>query len=389
MAEGSIVSKRRSLSGRLSLLKKEGLSKVANQTSSTKRFDATTVEPLPGWDIISPLVWRRTVKMDNPLKSLYNNPVLFPERVSAEELIFYDTETTGLSTGAGTIPFLIGLGKITDKSFYIIQYFLVDYPGETELLLALKKDFPENHFYISYNGKSYDSHLINSRYLMNRIECRRGLEIDLLYISRRLWKRKLDNCRLSTIEEEILNVIREGDIPGSEIPDVWFDFLKTGGKKQLELVFSHNLQDIYSLALLLEEINYITEEYPTDKNYDSYNLGKLFLQNGNDKEIKKGIKVLEREYLKGSYESGQYLSLYYKRSGNWEKALSIWEEMNVKGVNLFSVLEIAKYFEHKKKEPLKALVVLNRLLKSPYSPSGEIGEKLLYRKKRLLRKINN
>jgi uncharacterized protein YprB with RNaseH-like and TPR domain len=379
VAQGFTVSRKSSLSSRLSRLKKDGL------THSVQKIKTNLQKiELTGWEQIDTSVWRRSVFKDNILPRTFQDSLLLQKGTTAEELIFYDTETTGLSTGAGTIPFLIGFGRVKEEKFEIIQYFLADYPGETFMLESLKKEFPENSYYVSYNGKSYDSHLINSRYLLNGIDYKRGEEIDLLYLSRRLWKNKLENCKLGTIEEKILKIKRGPDIPGSEIPDVWFDFLKTGHLEKLKLVFSHNLQDIYTLSTLLVKINEITETLPENENYDIFNLGKLFLL----RDLEKGIQLLNREITAGNREAAQFLSILYKRQENWDSAIAIWKNLNKNGFNLFATVELAKYYEHKIKAPGKALRIIDKLLKSPFSPSGEAEDKLQYRRKRLLRKLN-
>lgn len=377
------MNKRGNLSSRLSRLKKESLSSPVKGVTVQKITDLESPDfCLPGWELISPFVWRRIIKKKNPLRDLFHNSLLLPEGTKSEELIFYDTETTGLSTGAGTIPFLIGLGRIRENKFEIIQYFLADYPGEPALLRALKIDFPEDSFYVSYNGKSYDSHLINTRFLINRIVYNKGREVDLLYMSRSLWKNKLENCKLGTIEENILDIDRGPDIPGSEIPDVWFDFLKSSIPDRLKLVFSHNLQDIYSLALLLEKIESITEEVPPDEHYDALNLAKKLLPF----QREKGIELLIREYRKGNRAASQFLSLHYKREGDWSRAIELWKKLNHNGLNLFATVELAKYYEHRNKDPERALRLVNTLLKSPFAPQGVVRDKMLYRQGRLLRK---
>lgn len=378
------MSRRSSLSSRLDRLKKDGLTSPVENEKYKNKPDKKENDPiLPGWEKIDTFVWRRSVLKENILSEFFFDSLLLPAGVKAVDLIFYDTETTGLSTGAGTIPFLIGLGRVRGKDFEIIQYFLADYPGEPLMLELLKKDFPEESFYVSYNGKSYDSHLINTRFLINQIDYKTGRQIDLLYLSRRLWKNKLENCRLGTIEEQVLNIRRGPDIPGSEIPDVWFDFLKTGNLDKLKLVFSHNVQDIYSLSLLLEKINDISANLPVDEKYDAYNLGKVFLLLKN----KKGIDLLFREYESGHRDAGKFLSLYYKRQGDWENALSIWRKMNKKRINFFATVELAKYYEHKERIPEKALHIVEKLLKSPFCPGEEKKSELNYRKDRLSRKI--
>lgn len=381
------MSKRSSLSGRLSRLKRER--PASGLQGKPKEYKRETqkenkVFNLPGWDRIAPDVWRRSILKENILKGQYRNSLLIPDGTDSENLIFYDTETTGLSTGAGTIPFLIGLGRVSGSEFEIIQYFLADYPGEPYLLKALKEDFSDKQYFISYNGKSYDSHLIKTRFLLNGIGYKQGIEVDLLYLSRRLWKTSLENCRLGTIEKDILGINRGPDIPGSEIPDVWFDFLKTGNTNKLELVFSHNVQDIYSLASLLETINFICNEIPDKFNYDRFSLAKTLLFYGRTE----GIELLNSEFLAGHRQAGQFLSLYYKREKQWERAVGIWKAMNKNGHNSFASVELAKYYEHRIKDPREALRIINRLLKSPLITEGELKDNLIHRKERLKGKIS-
>lgn len=378
------MSKRGSLSGRLSRLKKEGLSPpVRKENKSEEKKDGFGLASLTGWEEIHRHVWRRTVLRDNPLKEIYGNSLIMPPDQNSSEFLFYDTETTGLSTGAGTIPFLIGLGRIRGDQFEIVQYFLADYPGEPDLLNSLKNDFPDDSLYISYNGKSYDSHLINTRFLMNGIKAGHREEVDLLYMSRRLWKSLLENCRLGTIEEHILTVQRGPDIPGAEIPDVWFDFLKNGRTDRLELVFSHNLQDIYSLALLLHIIEKITDGEADHINFDRFALARMLLFHNRPG----AEELMIDEFEAGNRAAGQFLSLYYKRQGLWEQAIELWEKLNRTGCHFFSVEELAKCYEHKTKNYEKALTVVDKMLKGPIAPTGDVKEKLLYRRNRLIEKL--
>ncbi|MBN2658124.1 MAG: hypothetical protein EH225_13220 [Calditrichaeota bacterium] len=377
------MKRREALGGRLARLKKEGLNPPLNEKETKNRQEAFGLSRLEGWTEINPCLWRRSVRYDNPLDESYSRSLVLPADQLVKELIFYDTETTGLSTGAGTIPFLIGIGMIHKEYFDVIQLFLSDYPGEIHLLKELNNIFQEEAVYVSYNGKTYDSHLINTRFLMNGLKVNHRFEVDLLYPSRRLWKKILTDCRLGSIEKDILGINRGPDIPGAEIPDVWFDFLKNGKTEKLERVFSHNLQDIYSLAILLHTIELITDGIVTHIPYDRFALGKLLLFHKRDE----GIELLERELKRGNRKAGEFLSLYWKRMGEWEKAVDLWKEMNKRGFHYFSVEELAKYYEHHLKDYGEALKLIDKILKGPVPPSPEIKDKLLHRKKRLIGRL--
>ncbi|MBB6478679.1 ribonuclease H-like domain-containing protein [Spirochaeta isovalerica] len=377
------MSRRDALAGRLARLKKDGLSPPVKKTHGKVINQPFKLSHLDGWSEISPYVWKKTVSYENPLNEVYPQSLLLPQETRSDNLIFYDTETTGLSTGAGTIPFLIGIGCVNDRRFEITQLFLADYPGEIHLLEELNRLFREDAVFVSYNGKTYDSHLINTRFLMNGLRVKKRQEVDLLYTSRRLWKNILDNCRLGTIEKEIMSITRGPDIPGAEIPDVWFDFLKTGDTEKLERVFSHNLQDIYSLSLLLHQIEEIIEGKASHLSYDRFSLGRTLLFHNRHE----GINLLQQELDRGNRKAGEFLSLYWKRHGEWDKSVAIWQRMNHRGYHYFSVEELAKFYEHKAKDYREALKYIDKILKGPVPPAQEIREKLIHRKKRLLLKL--
>ncbi len=165
---------------------------------------------------------------------------------------FLDTETTGLAGGSGTYAFLIGVGQITQNGFLVRQYFMREYAEERSLLQALEEQLREFDVLITYNGRSYDQPLLETRYRMNRHKppfAHLG-HLDLLHGARRLWKLRLESCRLMQLEQEILGVQREGDLPGELIPYVYFEYLRSKEALRLAPVFHHNAMDILTLACL-------------------------------------------------------------------------------------------------------------------------------------------
>ena len=158
-------------------------------------------------------------------------------------------ETTGLSGGAGNTAFLIGVGYQSEDVFTVIQIFLADYPGEAAMLERYEKIIEEDRPQISYNGRSFDSQVLKTRFLLNRMPPPFRPQVDLLYPARRLWGTLLPNVALGTLEKEVLGVFREDDLPGREAPDAWFSWLK-GNTDRIEGVFRHNAEDIVSLAKL-------------------------------------------------------------------------------------------------------------------------------------------
>ena len=130
---------------------------------------------------------------------------------------FLDTETTGLAGGTGTYAFLIGVGSITDDGFRLRQYFMRDYHEEASVLASLAEHLSQFDVLITYNGKAYDQPLLETRYRMvrSRPPFARLEHLDLLFGARRLWKLRLDSCRLVDLENQVLGVERQGDLPGS------------------------------------------------------------------------------------------------------------------------------------------------------------------------------
>ncbi len=168
------------------------------------------------------------------------------------EWAFLDTETTGLAGGSGTYAFLIGVGSIHPDGFRVRQFFLRDYSDERSALHSLAEHLKRFSVLITYNGKSYDQPLLETRYTMCRARHPFGSmeHLDLLYGARRLYKLRLENCRLVNLENEILAVEREGDIPGEMIPYTYFEYLRTRRARRLVPIFHHNVLDIVSLACM-------------------------------------------------------------------------------------------------------------------------------------------
>lgn len=165
---------------------------------------------------------------------------------------FLDTETTGLAGGAGTYAFLIGVGRITPDGFRVRQFFMREFGEERSLLHSLTEHLKQFDVLITYNGKTYDQPLLETRYRMQRSKppFARLAHLDLLFGARRLWKLRFDSCRLVELENQILGVEREGDLPGELIPYVYFEYLRTREAFRLLPVFHHNAIDILTLACL-------------------------------------------------------------------------------------------------------------------------------------------
>ncbi|HXK59769.1 MAG TPA: ribonuclease H-like domain-containing protein [Acidobacteriota bacterium] len=173
--------------------------------------------------------------------------------------LFLDTETTGLAGGAGTYPFLIGIGFFVNRTFRIVQFFLPDFESEHAFLsdfsdlVSGQGPASDFKFLVTFNGKSFDLSLLENRFVLQRLEnpCRRLLHLDLLHPCRLLWRDALENCSLQTLERHVLNYDRFPDLPSHLIPISYFNYLHWGEFGPLREVLEHNRRDIISMAVLL------------------------------------------------------------------------------------------------------------------------------------------
>ena len=122
-----------------------------------------------------------------------------------EDLVFLDTETTGLAGGTGTLVFLVGIGFFRENNFIVKQYFMSEPASEIFLINALEDEFRKFSVFVSFNGKSFDIPLLKTRFILNQKKLNKMGNLDLLHLSRRLWKNSLKNCTLQNLEKEILN----------------------------------------------------------------------------------------------------------------------------------------------------------------------------------------
>jgi uncharacterized protein YprB with RNaseH-like and TPR domain len=167
-----------------------------------------------------------------------------------EKWAFLDTETSGI--GAGAIPFLVGVGSIDAGGFRLRQFFVRDYADEPSMLWRLAAYLSRFDALITYNGRVFDAPLLESRYHAARLPgpLDRLAHLDTLFGARRLWKLRLDSCRLIDLETRILGVEREGDLPGELIPYYYSEYRRTRQALRVVPIFHHNAIDILTLACL-------------------------------------------------------------------------------------------------------------------------------------------
>ncbi len=174
-------------------------------------------------------------------------------KIDPRRCLFLDTETTGLAGGAGTLVFLVGIGLFTERGFEVRQFFLRDPAEEPAMLHAIHSLLKAHEVLVTFNGRSFDVPLLASRFTMNRQRVRfdAWVNLDLLHPARRLWKRRLESCRLAALEADILGVERTGaDVPGYLIPQMYQDYVRTGDGRDMLRVIYHNLIDVLSMVTL-------------------------------------------------------------------------------------------------------------------------------------------
>lgn len=280
-------------------------------------------------------------------------------QLPAQAFAFIDTETTGLSGGTGTYAFLIGVGRFEAGEFHLAQFFMHDPVEESAQLAALEEFIAPCQALVSYNGKTFDIPLLNTRFTSQglRSPLKDMAHIDLLHLARRLWRDRLPSRTLGNIEVSILDASRsEEDVPGWLIPSLFFDYLRSGDARPLQGVFYHNELDVISLAALLNHIaSLLQDPLQTSCTYgvDLISLARLF-------EDMRDIDTATRLYVHGlNHEDTQEerlprkvmldailrLAHIYKSQGNLDQAITLWEQA-AQHHHLPGYLELAKVYEH-------------------------------------------
>lgn len=316
------------------------------------------------------------------------------------EFIFLDTETTGLSGGTGTMPFMIGAARFVGDQFVLEQFFLRN-PSEEKAQLAALSEFVNGaKAIVSYNGKSFDLPIINTRYILNRLSnpFDEMDHIDLLHITRRVWKRRLKQCNLGNIEKEILEFYRTSeDIPGYLVPEFYRNYIADGDASQIAGIFYHNEIDVISLSALFTTLAAILED-PTSKNLshaeDIYSIGRL-MESLNREVLAEQLYASEQ--IRSANDQELILSLLsrariHKRSKHYDDAIPLWKQAYELG-SVDAALDLAKYYEHIGKKYEEALLISEFLITQlTTDPTTASDSKLLaqinHRKDRLIQKIN-
>ena len=318
-----------------------------------------------------------------------------PEPFDPRKVLYLDTETTGLG-GSGTVAFLVGMGYLTDRGFEVHQFLMRDYDEEPYLLKHVAAGLERFDMICTFNGATFDLPLLESRFLMNRMD-RRCLDrphLDLLQAARRVWKLRLGRCNLGRLEEVILGAPRGEDLPGSQVPQRYFQYLKTKQESLLEEVLAHNAQDIASLCVLLTRMTEMYE-HPEKVTFseDLYAMGRGLDRMKYPEAARKCYRLASRGRM--GAEASAALAVSYRRSGERKEAAEIWRQMIREGRGgVGPYIELAKYEEHGARNPRealrlteKALMMLSEPRLGEGNPVQQIKNELQYRRRRLLLKL--
>jgi uncharacterized protein YprB with RNaseH-like and TPR domain len=270
------------------------------------------------------------------------------------DLLFLDTETTGLAGGTGTLPFVLGLARPEPEGLRLRQYFLTGFTGEAAMLDHARTWLDECSHLVTFNGKCFDVPLLTTRYRLMRLATPLQTKghLDLLHPTRAAFANRWSDCRLQTAEQRLLGFVRTNDLGGHLIPAVVL-----GRADEVPRVLEHNRWDLVSLAGLLSR------------------LAAVFSGSGHEDADPRAVA---RHRLRRGDEAGALLELamhasslgvtgllelaqLYRRRGDWERAVPIWEDLAGQGV-AEALERLAKYHEHVRGDIPAALSLTDRLL---------------------------
>ena len=284
--------------------------------------------------------------------------------------LFLDTETTGLSGGTGTVAFLVGLAWRDGEGLALAQYFLCDFDQEQALLWAVGQCISHAGVLVSYNGRSFDWPLLQTRLVLQRARWASPPHLDLLTLARRIFRPRLPDCALQTIEQSVLDLHRADDLPGSLIPSRYFAWLRQGDPRALDPVFLHNQQDVLSMALLLARFETLLggsdEMHPLDR----FGRARFLEARGFQIEAIREYRRLWREHQVGGAlratrgALGLRLARLLRRQGRWEEARAVLEECwHTQTYPYPAAIELAKLLEHQARDLIAARRVVSDALR--------------------------
>src|SRR6266566_8182408 len=296
-------------------------------------------------------------------------PEVPDEIADPDQWLFLDTETTGLAGGSGTYAFLVGIAWWEGGGIEIEQFFMREYSEERALLFALRERMAEHPVLVTFNGKSFDWPLLESRYRMSRKISvpTPHAHLDFLHPARTLWRLRLGSVRLSELERYVLGWDRGADLLSGMIPQIYFDYVRGGPPERLVPVLNHNQMDLRGLAALSTRILSLLS--------DAESLGQDALEVFGVSRIceKRGEHTRARNLYEKSIASflpsetdrvaRRSLARLAKRQGDFDVACELWKTALGNSRHGYDAYEqLAMYYEHKAREPEQAREIVQQAL---------------------------
>ncbi len=279
--------------------------------------------------------------------------------------LYIDTETTGLSGGAGTLPFLIGMCWFDGTSVQVEQLVLRKPGEEAPMLEVLGERIAAAPCIVSYNGKSFDWPLLRTRFVLNRMKVPEpAAHVDLLHCARRVFKRRLTNVQLTELEREVLKLARVDDVGGADIPAIYMEFLRGRDGSCLNPILLHNRHDLVSLVALLGVLVDKLESASSDDDLrDQLALAELSVRAGDGERAHAFAITAASGDAHVSAAALVLMARVHKRKGEFASAVAALEKAltRVDAEMAPTVcLELAKLYERRLRDPARALHYANQ-----------------------------
>ncbi|MBM3790017.1 MAG: hypothetical protein FJW35_06655 [Acidobacteria bacterium] len=293
-----------------------------------------------------------------------------PEAANPANWLFLDTETTGLAGGTGTYAFLVGIAWWEGDGLVVEQFFMRDHSEEPSLLSALAERLHRTSVLVTFNGKCFDWPLLETRYRMTRLPAPHSpaSHLDLLHPARTLWRFRLRSVALTELERSVLGVRREGDVPSSEIPGLYFQFLRGGPAGPLVPVFDHNRMDLVGLAVLAARMAEMVDD-PARAGCDGtelFGISRLLHRRGDmtsaGSSYQRALEIGLPEEAERS--ARKELAWMARRRGDFEQANAHWEALAGDGRSgLIAYEQLAIHYEHRARDPLRAVEAVREAMR--------------------------
>jgi uncharacterized protein YprB with RNaseH-like and TPR domain len=312
-------------------------------------------------------------------------PMLAAGAPARPPFVFFDLETTGLSGGAGTYAFLVGCGWFDDRAFVTRQFLLTRFSDERALLASVRAELARAGALVSFNGKSFDAPLLETRYLFHRLEWIGAClpHVDVLHPARRFWSTPSPSqiaggCSLGALEQQILAARRSGDIPGFEIPERYFRFVRSGDARPLAAVLEHNRLDLLSLAGLTARLLELVRSGPACARSarEALALGHVYTRSGFETRARDAYThaIAASRAPAGAFDAVKVdalraLALAWRRARQYEDAATCWQQLlDVRGCPPHIAREateaLAIHHEHRKRDLTAAKLFALRSLEA-------------------------